>query len=361
MELGIIEIILLTSLVNSFFFLGLIHTDKKRYSRVNTALAMFILLSSINFASWIILPYWVQTYDWVCFDRFPVLFFLGPYIYLFANALFEKSYIPIKKQRFFIVGYVDILLTISLWVYLYFFALDEKFEFLYDTLTLLIYEVLAVAYTGYFVYLSIKQFINGNTSIPRLRHVFILILVIYFLWIGTFLADAAVYPSQLPDSAFYPTWILMVYLNFYLAYHFILNPTRSLSLATSDNKPTSSKTIDLACSLKDLIQEEKLYRKPNLSLSLLASELGTSSTSLTQVLKEHFKLTYYDFINQYRVKDIVERFRLGEDKKFTIKTISEEAGFRSKTTFIKAFKKEMGMLPKQYISSVQHKESSSKP
>lgn len=319
---------------------------------------MFIFLSSVNFASWIILPYWVEEYAWVCLDRFPVLFFLGPYIYLFSNALFSRHEDGINKIKLFIGGYLDVLITASLWIYIYFFAIEDKFEILYDTLTLLIYELLAVLYTGYFVYLSIKHFIGGNTNIPRLRHVFILIVVIYFLWVGTFLADAAVYPSQLPDNAFYPTWILMVYLNFYLAYHFILNPTRSLSLVTGNKKTSSPKTLDLACSLKELMLKEKPYKKPDLSLAVLAAKLKTSANSLTEVLKEHYRLSYYDFINQYRIEDTVERFKQGDDRKYTIKTISEEAGFRSKTTFIKAFKKEKGMLPKEYISSVRQKESS---
>lgn len=359
MELGIVEIILLTSLVNSVFFLGLIHTRKKKYNKVNDALAMFIFLTSVNFASWIILPYWIEQYEWICFDRFPVVFFLGPYIYLFSNALFKKPKEGPKKHKLFIAGYLDVSITVLLCMYLYFFAIDEKFEILYDTATLLAYEALAVLYTGYFVYESIKLFINGNTNLPKLRHVFIIIVVIYFLWVGSFLADLAVYPSQLPDAAFYPLWILMVYLNFYLAYHFILNPAKSVSVMSADKKLPSTKMIDLASNLKDLMQEKQLYRKPDLSLAFLATEMGTSSSSLTEVLKEHFRLTYYDFINQYRVQDIVERFKGGDDSKYTIKTISEEAGFRSKTTFIKAFKKEMGMLPKEYISSVQQKESSS--
>ncbi|MEO9483866.1 MAG: helix-turn-helix domain-containing protein [Ekhidna sp.] len=360
MELGFVEIILLTSLINSVFFLGLIYLNPKRNSQVNHALAMFIFLSSVNFASWIILPYWVENFEWICLDRFPVVFFLGPYIYLFSNALFGSNPKSINKHKIFIAGYLDVLITVLVWVYIYFFSISDKYDILYDVLTLLVYESLAVIYTGYFVYKAIKIFLKESTNISSLRHVFIVIVVIYFLWVGSFLADLAVYPSQLPDTAFYPLWILMVYLNFYLAYHFILNPIKSVSIIAADKKPISPKTLDLACSLKELMQTGKLFRKSDLSLAILAAELKTSPTSLTHVLKEHFKRSYYDFINEHRILDIIDRFEKGEDKKFTIKTIAEEAGFNSKTTFIKAFKKETGMLPKEYISSLQLKGSSSK-
>lgn len=360
MEFDIIEIILLTSLINSVFFLGLIHISPRRKSKVNHALAMFIFLTSVNFASWIVLPYWVESYDWVCLDRFPVVFFLGPYIYMFSSALFGPAGKSINKHKIFIAGYADVLITAFLWIYIYFFAFPDRFEILYDTLTLLIYESLAVIYTGYYVYLSIKLFLNKSPNISSLKHVFIVLVVIYFLWVGSFLADMAVYPSQLPDTAFYPLWILMVYLNFYLAYHFILNPTKSVAVMSADTKPASPKALDLACSLKELMQTKKLFRKSDLSLAILAAELKTSTSSLTQVIKEHFKCSYYDFINEHRVLDIIDRFENGDDKKYTIKTIAEEAGFNSKTTFIKAFKKKTGILPKQYLSSLQLRESSSK-
>ncbi len=63
-------------------------------------------------------------------------------------------------------------------------------------------------------------------------------------------------------------------------------------------------------------------------------------------------MSYYDFINHQRIQEVIERFKSGDDQLLTIQTIAEEAGFRSKTTFIKAFKKETGMLPKSFISSL---------
>ena len=267
MELGIVEIVLMTSLVNSIIFLAFVLFTPRKHSKANRILTLFIFLTSLNFASWIILPYLAANYAWICLDRFPVVFFLGPPLYSFSKSLFINNPRRKEKSTSYLAGYLDVLLTTILWIYIYFFSLEEKFDILFDVLTLHIYETLAVVYNAFFVYRSIKLFLSGNTSHPRLRHVFMIIVVIFFLWIGTFLADVAVYPSQVPDSTFYRLWILMVYLNLYLGYHFILNPERSISYLTSANKSAIADSSDLAASLQHLMQEEKLFRNPSLTLT----------------------------------------------------------------------------------------------
>ncbi|MEO9806067.1 MAG: helix-turn-helix transcriptional regulator [Reichenbachiella sp.] len=353
MDLGIVEIILMTSLVNSMFFLILIYVSPKRYNQANRALTFFIFLTSLNFASWILIPYLAYDYDWFCIDRFPVVYFLGPLIYAFSQALFGTNGKQVIKHKHLIGGYLDILLTMILWGYIYFFAIDDKFEILFDPLTLHIYEGIAIFYNGFYLYRAIRIALNGPSNLSRLVHVFVIIVIIFLLWIGLFLADVSVYPAQLPDTAFYPLWLLMLYLNLYLGYHFIMHPIKPIAYMIADKKPPSVRTTDLAAHLENLMEEEKLFKKPDLSLAVIAGQMNASTHALTLVLKEHFKCSYYDFVNDYRVADTIERFKMGDDRQYTIKTIAEEAGFRSKTTFIKAFRKKTGMLPKEFISSVR--------
>ncbi|MEP5612753.1 MAG: helix-turn-helix transcriptional regulator [Cyclobacteriaceae bacterium] len=361
MELDIVEIILMTSLVNSIFFLILIHVTPKRYNRANLALTLFIFLSSLNFASWILIPYLATEFEWFNIDRFPVVYFLGPLLYAFSHAIFGTTDEKVLGIKNLAAGYLDVALTFILWAYIYFISPEEKFELLFDPLTLHIYEGIAIIWNAFYIYKSIHIFLNGTTNQPRFKHVFVVIVIIFFLWIGSFMADVAVYPSEMPDSSFYPLWILMVYLNFYLAYHFILSPVKSIKLLTSDTKPPSAKTLEVAEKLQDLMISEKLFRRSDLTLSFVAAELHISSAFLTNVLRDHFKVSYYDFINDHRVDDAMKRFENGDDKRYTIKTIAEESGFRSKTTFIKSFKNKTGMLPKDFISSSRQPKRSPKP
>lgn len=358
MELGIVEIILLTCLANSIFFLLFVLLGAGSRTKANIAVTLFIFLTSVNFASWIAVPQLASKYDWFCLGRFPVLYFLGPLVYSFSKSLFLTGESQKVKWSNYSPGFLDILHATILWVYVYFFAFERKFDILFHVLTLHVYESLAIVFNGYFVYKSIQLFFSKKSTHPRLQHVFLLIVIIFFLWIGNFLADLAVYPDQVPDSMFYPSWIIMTYLNLYLGYHFILRPERRISYLTA-GQDHSQKQEDLAERFQKLMDEEKVYRHPSLSLPRLASELGVGTDAISKMLKFHFKTTYYDIINKYRVGDVISRFEKGDNVRYTIHTIAEESGFRSKTTFIKAFKKETGMLPRSYLSSTQQVKGSS--
>ncbi|WP_422359223.1 helix-turn-helix domain-containing protein [Reichenbachiella sp.] len=357
MDLNIVEIILITSLVNSLFLLILVFISKAKRNNISITLTLFIFLTSLNFVSWIIVPYLSFNYYWFCLDRFPVVFFLGPLVREFSCLISQDNYNRRKflSSKSLFAGYFDVALTGLVWIYICFINPEDKFEILFDVFTLHIYETLAVLYNGFFIFQAIKIFNKAASKSPKLKHVFLTIVVIFFLWISTFLADLSVYPSQVPDSTFYPLWLLMFYLNLYLAYNFLLSPTRFTSPLSSSTQKDSEKDEDLAQRLKTLMESSKFFRDPKITLASLSSKLEVSSGRITFILRKHFKMNYYDFINKYRVMDVMERFRAGDSGKFTIKTIADESGFRSKTTFVKAFKKETNMLPKEYISSINTK------
>lgn len=360
MDLNVIEIVLLTSLVNSIFLLILVFSSPGKRNNINIVLTLFIFLTSLNFASWIIVPFLAHNYHWFCLDRFPVVFFLGPLFYEFARLTIKPDKGEGINHKIFIAGYLDVLMTVIVWAYIGFFNPQAKFEILFDVFTLHIYEILAVLFDGYFVFKAIRIFVNRTINHPKLNQVFLLITVIFFLWVGTFFADLAVYPSQIPDSAFYPLWLLMFYFNLYLGFHFLLSPSRSIYYLSIPSKRDLDIDKDLALRLEDLMKVENFYRDPNITLASIGSELGVSTAKISSVLKHHFRMSYYDFINKYRIVDTIKRFKAGDDTLFTIKTIADESGFRSKTTFTKAFKKETGMLPKEYISSIRINKSPTK-
>jgi AraC-like DNA-binding protein len=54
-------------------------------------------------------------------------------------------------------------------------------------------------------------------------------------------------------------------------------------------------------------------------------------------------------VNKFRIDLIVERIQNGDLDRFTLSSISEEAGFSNKTTFLSAFKKVHHCTPTQFI------------
>ncbi|MFM9911291.1 MAG: helix-turn-helix domain-containing protein, partial [Chitinophagaceae bacterium] len=62
-----------------------------------------------------------------------------------------------------------------------------------------------------------------------------------------------------------------------------------------------------------------------------------------------FGLSFNDYINQYRVEAVLEKLRNGEQKRQTLLSIAFDSGFNSKATFNRAFKKSMGVSPKEWL------------
>lgn len=105
--------------------------------------------------------------------------------------------------------------------------------------------------------------------------------------------------------------------------------------------------------LKIHMEEQKPYLNPDLTFDDLAEDINLSSHHLSQVLNEVLNQNFYEFVNSYRVKEVVERMERGEYEKVKILTLGFESGFNSKATFNRAFKKSTGLTPLGYIRNLK--------
>jgi AraC-like DNA-binding protein len=90
------------------------------------------------------------------------------------------------------------------------------------------------------------------------------------------------------------------------------------------------------------------YLNPDLTLPQLANEIDISTHSLSQVINDHFKLNFFDFINQYRVEAFKEKVVNPKYESFSLLGIAFDCGFNSKSAFNRIFKKSTGLTPSQY-------------
>lgn len=104
--------------------------------------------------------------------------------------------------------------------------------------------------------------------------------------------------------------------------------------------------------LTDHMISAKPYLNPELTLPQLASELGISSHYLSQVINEHFKLNFFDFINRYRVETFKDSIANPAYRNFSLLGIAFECGFNSKTAFNRIFKQATGLTPSQFKKAV---------
>lgn len=103
--------------------------------------------------------------------------------------------------------------------------------------------------------------------------------------------------------------------------------------------------------LENLMITKKPFNDPDLSLSTLASELNLTPNQLSQVINQAFKKNFYEFVNSYRIEEVIQKLANGEGKTVTLLGIALDAGFNSKATFNRFFKKHTGKTPSEYLKS----------
>lgn len=105
--------------------------------------------------------------------------------------------------------------------------------------------------------------------------------------------------------------------------------------------------------LTTLLNQQKPYLVPELTLSQLAYMMRLNSGILSRVINVGYNLNFNDFINGYRIKEVLWKIDDQQHKKITLLGIALDSGFNSKATFNRAFKKQTGKTPLEYIKSIE--------
>ncbi|MFZ1519745.1 MAG: AraC family transcriptional regulator [Ignavibacteriaceae bacterium] len=99
-----------------------------------------------------------------------------------------------------------------------------------------------------------------------------------------------------------------------------------------------------------IMQSEKLYKNPTLTLSELARRLDVQSNHLSQIINSIEKKNFFDYINSLRIEEFKSIVTFPENRKFTLLYLALECGFNSKTSFNRNFKKVTNLSPSEYLN-----------
>ncbi len=109
-------------------------------------------------------------------------------------------------------------------------------------------------------------------------------------------------------------------------------------------KTISPKTIE---ELTQLMKTDKPYLDPDLTLNDLAEKLEISPRELSFILNSELKLSFFNFVNKYRVKEAEQILNDNTNKK-TILEILYQVGFNNKSAFNRVFKEFTGFTPSEF-------------
>jgi AraC-like DNA-binding protein len=278
------------------------------------------------------------------FARRDLLFFAPAAVYLvfrlvlFAQSIefkgwFDKNYYaPVASPIIFVSSFAwnTIFLSFALKHYRkYRVWLDENFsdteKIKFDWLRNFLYVFTVVFVLGG-VFDFTDSFIFSLSYIQYFYFELVLALVTYYLAIAGYLRSATIELNFAPSSESPET------------------EPRNVKSLLSDDELKSYKIR-----LQNLMTREKPFLNPQLALADLSKQFGVNTTVLSHVINQGFGKNFNDFINEYRVREIIGKLQNGNSAKDApLLAIAFDCGFNSKATFNRAFKKIIGASPKEF-------------
>jgi AraC-like DNA-binding protein len=104
----------------------------------------------------------------------------------------------------------------------------------------------------------------------------------------------------------------------------------------------------IAGKLENLVETHKIYGESDISLEKLAGMLSIGRHHLSQVINEHYKVNFFEYINNLRIEEAKKLLLYKTKQELNIIEVAYIVGFNNKVSFANAFKKVTGLTPTQY-------------
>ena len=117
-------------------------------------------------------------------------------------------------------------------------------------------------------------------------------------------------------------------------------------LSGSPAGPADERTAQLMARVRSLMDEEQLYRQPDLKVSDVASTLCTNSGYVSDCIKQSCGMSFSQYVNSYRVEHAKRLMDDRPDAKVSL--VATESGFSNESSFFRVFKSVTGLTPKEW-------------
>lgn len=101
--------------------------------------------------------------------------------------------------------------------------------------------------------------------------------------------------------------------------------------------------------ISDLIQKKELWRRKDLRISDLASEMATNKTYVSLLINNISGSSFTNIVNGYRIRHAQELMR--EHPDMLLDDVAADSGFSSYTSFYRNFKAVTGLTPQEWKQS----------
>ena len=108
----------------------------------------------------------------------------------------------------------------------------------------------------------------------------------------------------------------------------------------------------------DLFEAENKFLSNEVSLNEMAKNFSTNSTYLSKVINLKKDKNFSQYINDLRIDYSIQLLETNPKfRKYTIKAIASECGFKSAESFSKGFYKKHGIYPSYFLKQLAGKKN----
>jgi len=320
------------------------------------------------------------------FIEHPAYYFLldinwmyGPFLYFYISSRLYPDYY-VKGKEFVHLIPVALQLIIGAFVKiqnLYWDGSRESLSWLgyqayvlwkHTPFVLCVSSLLILFYAAY-SFNMIRNFPSAMTSrrsdVLRLKRIILIYAMFAFLNLFVSCIDYLFFNFAFSPFFIYPTFIAMSAVTYgmallgfseisYIPASPLPKPSAAKNIRSNETQHLPKEWTALCQTLQKAMLEEKIYKDPHLTLLHLAEQLEAKPHQITQVLNRKLGKSFYDYINEFRVKESIQLMQDPAFSHYTLIAIAYESGFNSKATFNRFFKKMTGKTPNAMRSSLKY-------
>ncbi len=296
-----------------------------------------------------------------------MVFLLGPVLYLYALSIIKPDFKYKPSFLFHLLPYTIALVLIRVQLnsvprQLYIASVDSLMEGKVKmNVTAMLWFVSYFIHLLVYMYLIRREMLNkpgGNYLIPleeRLAWIKSIgmafgLVAIAFLGMVIYIGITGLYTIT-GNFIYSMVLAVMVYLIAFqaMAKGDLLSP----DFATKYRSVKVSGHLEEAVFVKmqQLFGIEKIFTDPDLKISTVAQKLGMHPHVVSQIINERLNKTFSELLNDYRISEFKARVTNVKYAHYSIIGIAFDVGYRSKSAFNEAFKKQTGLTPSGYLKS----------
>lgn len=227
-------------------------------------------------------------------------------------------------------------------------------------------DYLSVLSFGIYLFLSIRRLkmyrswlydTISDSSYPTygwLRNLLLLMCGLTILLLANITFDYGINYGQTNFFHWQLFYFLMTVIIYYIGFqasrqtNLPIQETVIVSKADQIAPVSPEKLPQIRMAIDVLLEKEKIYRNPTITLTEMARRLDVSPNVLSFTISKSYEKSFRDLINEYRVGEVKDKLVNGHLSHLSILGIALDSGFNSEASFYRVFKKHTNCSPKEF-------------